>query len=172
MDMLGVGAAEERPLLVTARQVDLAAVCQTVAALIGPRVESAGQRLSVSLPPADSLLVRTDAELVRRTVTNLVENAVNYSPRGSVIELQATLDDAATVELCVRDQGPGVPLELREKIFEKYARVEGTAAPSSSRGLGLAFCRLATAALGGRIWVDDNVPRGAAFHLWLPSLPI
>ena len=71
------------------------------------------------------------------------------------------------------DEGPGVPVESREKIFEKYARLDRDAANSApgSRGLGLAFCRLAVEAHGGKIWVEDSHSGGSRLCVRLPRSP-
>lgn len=71
----------------------------------------------------------------------------------------------------VADNGPGIPSEYHELIFRKFERVRGANVPKvRSSGLGLAFCQLAVEAHGGRIWVEDNTPRGARFCVELPGL--
>lgn len=71
----------------------------------------------------------------------------------------------------MRDEGPGVPEHLRDRIFEKYAKVEREEGCRSrdSRGLGLRFCRVVAEAHGGRIWVEDAEPTGARFCLELAA---
>src|SRR5262249_30840954 len=109
---------------------------------------------------------------------NLIDNAYKYGPRQVDIRVEAALipaDDGAgagepaTVELRVRDQGEGIPVPFRRKIFEKYARVDDRPAHEvrNSHGLGLVFCQRAVDVHGGRIWVEDNLPRGSSFHVRL-----
>jgi two-component system sensor histidine kinase/response regulator len=113
--------------------------------------------------------VRVDVELVRRIVENLIDNCLKYTPRGTAVTV--SIDRSETrVLLRVKDQGAGIPSDQRVRVFEKYVRIdEGTpAGMRSSRGLGLAFCKLATEAHGGRIWVEENLPRGTVFVVELP----
>ena len=81
--------------------------------------------------------------------------------------------DSGRFEIGVRDEGPGVPEQARDKIFEKYGRLDRDAESSvrESRGLGLAFCRLAVRAHGGDIWVEANRPVGSWFRISLPRSP-
>lgn len=73
--------------------------------------------------------------------------------------------------LRVRDEGGGIAFEDRARIFEKYTQLGSPhAASRSSRRLGLSFCKLAVEALGGRIWVEENQPRGSCFCVHLPLL--
>ncbi len=113
--------------------------------------------------------VSGDLDLLRRTLVNLVDNAIRSAPTGSTIQVEARTV-GANVELKVRDAGPGVPAEHREHIFDKYVQLgrEDPTHPRSNLGLGLTFCRLAVEAHNGRIWVEDNKPQGACFCLQLP----
>ena len=74
------------------------------------------------------------------------------------------------VEIRVNDAGPGVPEKYRERVFEKYFQIDKDVEVQvrNSRGLGLAFCRLAAEAHGGRIWIEDNQPKGSSFCVHLP----
>jgi signal transduction histidine kinase len=68
----------------------------------------------------------------------------------------------------VRDTGPGIPDEFKEKLFERFAQIEGQRGRRRGTGLGLAFCRMAVEAHGGRIWVGDNPAGGAVVAFTLP----
>jgi signal transduction histidine kinase len=112
--------------------------------------------------------LRADEDLMRRTLANLVENALRHSPEGSTVTVSvAAAGDE--VELRVADAGSGVPPELRERIFDPFLQVESErqGTHSGGRGLGLTFCKLAVEAHGGRIWVEDASP-GAVFFVRLP----
>jgi len=117
-------------------------------------------------------VVEGDAMLLRRVVGNLVDNSIRYGPPGGTIRLEASGSGGGTVLLRVRDRGPGIPEELRERIFDKYARLERTVGRrrQGSLGLGLRFCKVAVEAHGGRIWVEDNDPEGAVFCVELPAV--
>lgn len=117
--------------------------------------------LARDLPPAAA-----DADLLRRVVVNLLDNAIKYTPKGGGITL-ATKRSGSTLTVSVRDTGPGVPEGEHERIFDKFMRVQREAAPKGL-GLGLAFCKLAIEAHGGRIWVDSGRGGGATFYFTLP----
>ena len=106
---------------------------------------------------------------LQRLLRNLVENAVRHSPPGGIVEVLAhpTDDD---VRLVVSDQGPGVPPEVRERIFEPFFRSAAARADSTGAGLGLAIARTIARAHGGDLWVDasSDRARGACFVLRLP----
>jgi signal transduction histidine kinase len=136
-------------------------------------VTSGGSLLGydVSIETTGPLQIMADPDLMRRVLGNLVDNCVKYGPPGGRIWLASEVDRDGTALLSVRDEGPGVPPDLREVIFEKYSRLERGSGRrrAGSRGLGLRFCRVAVEAHGGRIWVEDNVPSGACFRVELPG---
>jgi PAS domain S-box-containing protein len=127
-----------------------------------------GHRISTLLDPALPP-IRGDADLLERVITNLVANAVKYSPTGGPITL-TTAPRHNDVELTVADAGMGVPPDHRETIFSRYGRIarpeqegiEGT-------GLGLPIARHILEVHNGRIWVEDNTPAGSIFHVVLPA---
>jgi signal transduction histidine kinase len=85
--------------------------------------------------------------------------------RSEVVRVEAR-DAGERVALRVVDEGPGVPEAMRQEVFDKYRRLDDGGAVG--HGLGLAFCRIAVEAHGGRIWVEPNAPTGAAFVIELP----
>ncbi len=108
---------------------------------------------------------------LRRILVNLLDNAIKFSPAGTTIRLRVDEDEAAGAwRFAVSDQGPGVPSEEREAIFDAYVR--GRAQKHEKGvGLGLAFCKLAVEAHGGRIWVESQPGHGATFIFTLPFHP-
>ncbi len=122
--------------------------------------------LPAALPP-----VWGDELAVFRILQNLLDNAIKFTPAGKVIAIRAALeqrDGTPWVKVVVADSGPGVPPELREQIFKPFVTgmVKGRGV-----GLGLAFCKLAVEAHGGRIWVEDAPEGGVAFVFTLPAAP-
>lgn len=133
-------------------------------------VETQAQRRSHVLGwdcPAD-LEVEADSDFLRRLLLNLVDNALKYSPSGSQTFIQASPGENS-VRLEVRDQGNGIPEQMREQVFAKFVRLEEEAQTRSSSGLGLAFCQLVAEAHNGRIWVEGNEPKGSVFILEIPE---
>jgi len=106
--------------------------------------------------------------LTVRILSNLLDNAIKYSPSESTVVIGAhrSQADSPSVTFWVRDRGPGIPLEYRERIFEKFTHVPGR--QRSGMGLGLAYCRLAVEAHGGHIWVDSTAEGGSTFSFTMP----
>jgi two-component system sensor histidine kinase/response regulator len=127
----------------------------------------ASRAITVEVP--DGMSFWADPDLMRRVIENLVSNGLKHTPEGSPLDIRATAGDQG-VRLEVRDQGSGVPEQDRERIFDKFGTLEARSRYHSS-GLGLAFCRLATEAHGGRIGVTDAPEGGSTFWLELPPRP-
>ncbi|MEX2530500.1 MAG: ATP-binding protein [Gemmatimonadota bacterium] len=167
LDLLDIQMGEDGRLEPVLERVRVLPVLQRAAA--GARAR--GRVVAVDVE--DALEADADPELLRRVVANLVANCVKYCKEGTPISVAAVRTGSGGLRLSVRDEGPGVPTELRDAVFEKYARLERDTGRRhrESRGLGLRFCKVAVEAHGGRIWVEDNEPTGAAFVLELPGRP-
>jgi signal transduction histidine kinase len=116
-----------------------------------------------------------DRDLVHRVLANLLTNALKHTPRGTEISVHVSLSEKGDAHvLCVRDTGEGVPKEFLTKIFDKFSQAESKKKNVRvGSGLGLAFCKLAVEAHGGRIWVESEPGRGSAFFFTLPrALPL
>jgi K+-sensing histidine kinase KdpD len=117
--------------------------------------------------------VRVDDRAVAEVIYTLVDNAAKYSPVGTKINVVARSADDQMVRLSVEDEGQGIPLELRARVFDKFFRAmrdgdSGTREPSGS-GMGLAIAKGIVEAHGGRIWIEDNTAgRGSRFVVTLP----
>ncbi len=105
-----------------------------------------------------------DEEMIRRVLQNLIDNAIRHTPENGRVTLR-TRRDGAFVELSVFDEGPGIPIAQRERVFSRGVQLDGA---RTGRGLGLAFCRLATTTHGGSIRIESNTPRGSVFVVRLP----
>ncbi len=117
------------------------------------------------LPP-----VSADANKLIRVITNLVDNAIKFTPEGGHVTITAEHNENNFVAIKVINSGPGVPIDYREKIFERFVQVPGQRARRRGTGLGLAFCQLTVEAHGGTIWVDANPEGGSIFTFTLPTV--
>lgn len=119
----------------------------------------------------ENVLLRFDREVIRRVITNLVGNAVKFSPNGADIRITVKSSDDK-VEVSVHDDGPGIPEEYQNKIFEKFGQATNKQDRIPSTGLGLTFCKLAVEAHHGEIGVDSEPGKGSRFWFSLPLAPV
>lgn len=110
--------------------------------------------------------IQVDCDMIRRVLINLLENAIKYTPSESRVFVGAR-SSAPFVEMFVQDNGPGIPASERERIFDKFWRLHEKT-EHRGYGLGLAYCRMAVEAHGGRIWVESEPGEGACFKFTLP----
>jgi signal transduction histidine kinase len=169
LNLLDVARMEDAEIVPKRADVRLGAILDRARATAQLHARMTGHRLVVDADPEQVVVV--DADLVTRVIENLLDNSLKYAPRGTQIKIIARPDDRRGMSLRVEDRGSGVPVEQREVIFERYVRLEQHARQHtrSSRGLGLAFCRLAVEAHGGKIWVEDTASGGAAFCANIPG---
>ncbi|MBN1877065.1 MAG: cyclic nucleotide-binding domain-containing protein [Anaerolineae bacterium] len=130
-----------------------------------PLMEKAGQRLMPTLTlheitfttrvGEDVPEVMLDEPKIDRVLTNLIDNAIKYTPNGGTITLAAERKDNYAL-ISINDTGSGIPQEERERIFERFAQVAGDKPRRRGFGLGLTFCQLVVQGHGGRIWVEPG----------------
>ncbi len=115
------------------------------------------------------LLARIDAKLIVQVVINLIDNAIKYTPVGSVIEIH-TGREGKWIIVSVSDNGSGIPDKQKSRIFDMfYSGANKIADCRRSLGLGLSLCKSIVTAHGGKIWVADHQPKGAEFTFTLPA---
>jgi signal transduction histidine kinase len=158
-DLLDVSKMEEGKLALNRENCDLYPLAQEVVS--GLTTLDRNRLISVEI--AAPAIASFDPAIMRRILQNLLSNAIKHTPTGSAIRIQ-TIDGENQLRVLVIDSGPGVPIEAREKIFQKFGAAESRKDQQyHSVGLGLAFCKLAVQAHGGRIGVDSNEPQGSVF---------
>jgi signal transduction histidine kinase len=145
------------------RPVDLSAVAREAAIEANPL--AAGQTLALDLPGSVHVLGVSDD--LHRLVANLIENALVHTSPGTPVTV-STAERAGQALLEVSDRGPGVPPELRERVFERFARGGGDSSTGSGSGLGLAIVRAVAEAHGGTVELSDAEGGGARFTIRLP----
>ncbi|HEU5198142.1 MAG TPA: ATP-binding protein, partial [Ktedonobacterales bacterium] len=138
-----------------------------------------GQDHQIKIEMPDTLpLVPMDHEQIEQVLTNVVENAIKYSPADSTVCIQAQVKRAAEageeLEVRVSDQGIGIPAGELQAIFDKFYRVQqvrlpwARTRPPTGTGLGLAICANIIHAHGGRIWAESQPGQGSTFIFTLP----
>lgn len=163
--ILDIDRLEQGGFPVERRDVAFADLAAEALRLALPRASTAGIEL-VSAVPWSLPPVHVDRGLVGRVLENLIGNALKFTPAGGTVRVEASSPQPGSVWVTVRDTGPGVPSELRGRLFTKFAAGEQEGRGS---GLGLAFCRLVLEAHGGRIWLDADHGPGASFTFTLST---
>jgi signal transduction histidine kinase/GAF domain-containing protein len=168
-ELLDISQLESGQLEVQTEAIDSEALLRDVAGRLAPLTGQASIAVEVQAE-AGLPLLDVDPELISRVMTNLLDNAIKFTPNGGTIRLwarQANGDAPGGLEIGVTDQGPGISPEAQARLFKKFEHVN-TAGRRTGTGLGLAFCKLAVEAHGGRIWVESDKGQGASFILRLP----
>jgi two-component system phosphate regulon sensor histidine kinase PhoR len=166
-EILLTGQLDSGSLRVVTEPFDAEELVWTVAATARLRMSDDTTTIAVSIP-AVLPKVAGDAERTRQVLTNLVDNAIKYSPYGGAIELGVEAGDGYA-RFTVRDEGLGIPVGEQKRIFEKFYRLD----PDHRRGiggsgLGLYISRELVRSMHGRIWVDSDPGKGATFTFELP----
>jgi two-component system sensor histidine kinase KdpD len=126
-----------------------------------------GCRVEVSLDQAPAL-AQLDSVLIGQVLTNLIDNALKYSPAGTPIELRAAADPEG-VRICIADRGPGLAPGDEKRVFEKFYRARAEGGPGGV-GLGLTICQAVVEAHNEHIWAENRPEGGARFCFVLPQM--
>jgi two-component system sensor histidine kinase BaeS len=167
-DLQDLWRAEAHQLPLKIQAVDASAVIREVVEQVRPAAAARHISLAMELPAAP-LLVNADRDRVAQIVMNYLTNAIRYSPDGAAVSVAA--HPGSEVVITVRDDGPGLTLDQRAQVFERFYRID----PSRSRalggaGIGLAIVRALAEAMNGRAWAESAGPgRGSTFAVSLPG---
>ena len=158
---------EGRLALLTAR-VDLLDVVETAVRPLRPLAADKGIRLAIDGEPYEA---QADPQRVQQVLTNLIDNAVKFTPTGGEVRVR-TWRTEREVGFTVADDGPGIPEHERDRVFDRFFRVDSARGRDiGGSGLGLAICREIARAHDGRIWVEGGDAGGSAFTFALPRQP-
>ena len=153
--------------------VSLSAVAREVVARYASQAEAAGLTLAAQPAPPDLPGVKGDQARLIQALGELVENAVTFTPGGEQVTIKTQVVAAQGerwVTLAVQDNGPGIPAEEQDRIFDRFYR--GSQAESGNipgTGLGLSIAKEILQAHGGRVTVESEIGSGSTFRLWLPA---
>ena len=156
-------------LRIQPQKLELGKLCQEVIAQVSDRASSKFQGIETDIPH-DLSCVYADLERVAQVLTNLLDNAIKYTPVGGIIRLCGFQRTTQKIQISVYDTGPGIPEADRDCIFEERFRLERNAAKEGS-GISLSLCQLIIQAHYGQLWVDSPSTGGSCFHFTLPVYP-
>lgn len=153
-------------LEVTPTRFDLKEMCDRVIASFQSKLTHKKQTLEIDVPQ-DLPFVYADPDQIQRVLTNLIDNAVKYTPANGQIGISALHRTTEKVQVSIRDTGPGIPRDNQTAIFEENFRLQRDQT-EDGYGLGLALCQRIVRSHYGQIWVDSKRGEGSCFHFTLP----
>jgi signal transduction histidine kinase len=169
-DLLDLARSDAGRLSIRPQPTEVAALVEDVVRTMRAQTEAGGQTLSEAIDPGLPP-INVEPDRIRQILVNLLTNAHEYSPEGASIQVAARLV-GAEVEIAVSDDGPGIPKEQLERIFERFTRGDaGLTQRVGGTGLGLAISKSLAEAHGGSIGAESTVGQGSTFRLRLPVAP-
>jgi NtrC-family two-component system sensor histidine kinase KinB len=166
--LLDINRLEAGQPIVKQQTIEPVLLINEAVELIQPVSDNKNISLTTAVP-FDLPKVFVDADMIRRVLSNLFENAAKFTPQGGKIHASVfTKQDWVVFQ--IDDTGPGIPASEHERIFEKFTRIK-TQESIKGLGLGLAYCRLAVEGHGGKIWVESEPGMGSHFFFTLPAAP-
>ncbi len=165
--LLVLSRADAGPAL-RRQELRLVELVKDSASLLEVLADEKGQRIEVHGDPG--VTAEVDGLILRQALINLIDNAIKYSPRDSLIRIDVQRDETRAAAIAVSDQGPGIPPADRSRVFERFYRIdEARAREDGGAGLGLSIALWAVQAHGGRIDVQSQEGAGSTFRIVLPE---
>ena len=146
--------------------LDLASICGEVIQALASKMAEKDQHLTTDIP-TDLPPVYGDPDRIKQVISNLLDNAIKYSPSSETIDLSILHRTAQKIQVSISDHGPGIPDADRNHIFEEHYRLKRDEA-QQGYGIGLSLCKQTIRAHYGQIWVDSVPNQGSCFHFTLP----
>jgi two-component system, OmpR family, phosphate regulon sensor histidine kinase PhoR len=167
-DLLTISRLESGRTVLDLHSVDLREEVQRVIDDLHARAGDRKTRLVNEVPP--DLRARADTDRLQQVLFNLVENAIKYGRPESAVTVAAKTRSDNNIVVSVQDNGPGIPVEARERVFERFYRVDrARSRESGGTGLGLAIVKHIVQGHGGEVWVESEMGVGTTFRFTLPQ---
>ncbi|HXS67598.1 MAG TPA: ATP-binding protein, partial [Candidatus Polarisedimenticolia bacterium] len=166
-DLLTISELESGRLKMNLQSVRLRSLVDRVLEDFKTQAESRHVELKNEMP---DLTARADSDRLQQVLGNLIGNAIKYGRSDGHVGVSGRLANANLVELCVHDDGPGIPPESIERVFERFYRVDkARSREQGGTGLGLSIVKHIVQSHGGKVWVKSEPGKGAAFYFTLPA---
>ncbi|MEI9993249.1 MAG: ATP-binding protein [Rhizomicrobium sp.] len=167
-DLLDVAKIEAGKMEIEPRPLDAAAAVADIERLIGPRARQRRQTIRCEIAPDLPLLVADDRAF-RQIALNLLSNAVKFTPEDGRIDIALQRSGNGGLLLEVADNGPGIPEEKLERVFEPFSQIDNRyGRQSGGTGLGLALVKGLVDLHGGRVWIESAPERGTKVYVYFP----
>ena len=168
-DLLQVGRGKDTKIPISPQKIVLGNLCLEVLEELSESCRAKSLKIEKDIPQ-DLPYVYADPERIRQVITNLLDNAIKYTPPNGTLTIAGLHRTSQKVQFSIGDSGPGIPEENRDRIFENRFRLERDEA-KDGYGIGLNLCQKIVQAHYGQIWVDTAPTGGAWFHFLLPIYP-
>lgn len=165
-DILDVEEFSHTKLILKSEQIDVRALLQECIDLFAPIVSSKSFSMTLRTAP-EPIFADMDHDRILQVLSNLIGNSLKFTPNGGTIELSVQKQDAQ-VELSVADNGPGIPEDEKDQIFERFSQLNRN--DRRGLGLGLFIAKWIVEAHGGHIWVKSELGKGSTFSFSLPLM--
>jgi len=166
-DLLAISELESGRMQLRMEPVPLRQFVDDVFSSFRDRAVARGVKLVNATP---ELVVRADPERLQQVFANLLDNAIKYGRENGTVTVHARLLPDQVIEVSVQDDGPGIPTEALERIFERFYRVDKARSRAhGGTGLGLAIVKHIVQAHGGMVWAESVPGKGATFYFTLPQ---
>ena len=167
-DLLTISKLESGQIILNRNSAELRPAVQKVVQDLQARANAKSVTLENKVP--SDLCLEADFDRLEQVFWNLIDNAIKYGKTNGVVVIAAKTNQNGEVEVRVEDDGPGIPPEARERIFERFYRVDkARSREQGGTGLGLAIVKHVVQGHGGEVWVTSELDRGTAFHFTLPQ---
>lgn len=167
-DMVTISSLESRSFPFKPRRIELERYMQGIETLVEGTLKQKDQQLNIAIEQAE-LAIEADPLLLEHLLLNLITNASRYSPAESEIFVKIKQENQHNISFAVLDSGPGIPVELRKKVFERFFRVDmNRSREQGGTGLGLSIVRQITRLHGGSVGIETNPRGGSIFKVLLP----
>ncbi|MCD6413193.1 MAG: HAMP domain-containing protein [Elusimicrobia bacterium] len=169
-NLLDISKLEAGKMVLSLSDVDLPKMAKHLVDFFWPQAKNL--KIDLSMEVAGEVRpIKADENLIERVITNLISNAIKFTPEGGSVKIiiKNNFPEKDAVCVSVSDTGRGIPADEIDKVFEKYHQVAGTASKKTGTGLGLTVCKYIIESHHGKIWAESTFGKGSTFSFWIPK---